>query len=345
MLHALRYTGDEVQLGRVLAALCQDPAVARAFVQAVLAAAQGGARAAVDRLTPVPEGVTCVDEHVLRVRTGRAVLRERYRDAGRVDLDFRAPSGWRVLVELKLGHKFGDRQLERYALEHPVAAVVRDIAAVPEQIAQSPNWLGATTWVEIAAHLHDLPIEGIVRDHWRGLLEVVEEDGDFLGARTTPREVEEAHALLAGVADEAVRELRDQLAQRYGVEATTLAEQLRARRPGPGLGPWAGFGIRSDEGDWIWIAIRNLWTRAPRLRIWFYDYTDTWAKHKGKAAYRSIEQEHDFEPRLSGGWRWENPVPRLSGGDAAALRQEIADRLSALVGAGVFDVAIRRARR
>src|SRR4051794_21537583 len=87
VFRALRYTGDEIQLGRVLAAVCQESAVARAFVESVLSAAVGGQRTARRGLSPVPADVTCIDERVLRTRVGRQAFRQRYKDAGRVDLD------------------------------------------------------------------------------------------------------------------------------------------------------------------------------------------------------------------------------------------------------------------
>src|SRR4051794_39064067 len=54
VIRSLRLTGDEVQLGRVLAAFCQDSAVARAFTVAVIAKARDGNTATRRRIRTPP---------------------------------------------------------------------------------------------------------------------------------------------------------------------------------------------------------------------------------------------------------------------------------------------------
>jgi hypothetical protein len=47
-------------------------------------------------------------------------------------LRFSGDEGWRLAVELKLGAKFGHRQLERYADSQPVSTVVRDLSYISD---------------------------------------------------------------------------------------------------------------------------------------------------------------------------------------------------------------------
>lgn len=342
IIRSLRYTGDEVQLGRILAAICQDPAVASPFVRAVIGAAQGGEQKARRRVEAVPDDVTCMDERILRARVGRTALRRRFKDAGRVDLDFAATGGWRMLVELKLGSRFGKQQLERYSEQSPVAAVVRDPGRVPD-LTGNANWVGAAGWSALSPALRTLPLEGRAADEWHALLDVLEDDGDLSVISRPPAEVVEADALLSSVTEALVSHVGQQIVHVHGEAAQPFASRLRARKAAAGRGPWVGFGIGTQaDGDWIWIALRNLWSRAPRLRIWYWEYSDSRAKHRNRAAHEHIERQHGFVRWDNVSWLYEEPVPALATRDADDLRHEVSQRLSALVDAGIFAVAVAR---
>jgi hypothetical protein len=146
VLRGLRFADDERQLGRVLAVLCETPAVAAAFLQGVLETATGGhsdADRAVGDLAS--QRVTCESELVLKQHRRRMLRREVVEELGRVDLAFAGSGGWQVVIELKLSSPFGDHQLERYARGALVAAVVRDTTRVPS-LDHLRTWLGATSW-------------------------------------------------------------------------------------------------------------------------------------------------------------------------------------------------------
>ena len=125
VLRALRFPGEEVQLGAVLASICQEPAVATAFANAVIARTRHGNPAARRRAKRDHGAVTCLGEQQLTVRLTRRLSRARAADLGRVDLRFRGSAGWDFGVELKLNSDFGHEQLERYAQSGLVAAIVR----------------------------------------------------------------------------------------------------------------------------------------------------------------------------------------------------------------------------
>src|SRR4051794_26211230 len=57
VIRALRFRGDEVQFGRVLAAVCRNPVAARDFVRAVLRHVRGGHVG--HDVSPVPEDLSC----------------------------------------------------------------------------------------------------------------------------------------------------------------------------------------------------------------------------------------------------------------------------------------------
>jgi hypothetical protein len=65
-----------------------------------------------------------------------------------VDLLFEG-TGFRLLVELKVGSDFGVNQIKRYASAgRRVLAVVRDSDAALEAVGDraGPGWLGACSW-------------------------------------------------------------------------------------------------------------------------------------------------------------------------------------------------------
>src|SRR4051794_28319395 len=57
VIRALRYRGDEVQFGRVLAAICRDPGTAHEFVEILLRRVRDGHPDAAVR--PLPAHVSC----------------------------------------------------------------------------------------------------------------------------------------------------------------------------------------------------------------------------------------------------------------------------------------------
>jgi hypothetical protein len=71
VIRALRFAGEEVQLGLVLAAVCQEPTVAAAFADAVIERARYGNPRARRRARRGHEGVYCLGEQQLNARVTR----------------------------------------------------------------------------------------------------------------------------------------------------------------------------------------------------------------------------------------------------------------------------------
>ena len=181
VVRALRFAGEEVQLGSVLEALCQDSRVAEAFAAAVVGGSKGGNAAARRPVRGKHGDASCLGEQRLQVRLSRRGAAARANDAGRVDLRFVDPGDWRLAVELKLGAEFGYKQLKRYATWGPVAAIVRDLDHVvdADELRSNENWVGAVTWRTLLPDLRTLPVTDPWDRDWLSLLEVAESDGDF----------------------------------------------------------------------------------------------------------------------------------------------------------------------
>src|SRR3954447_2263599 len=99
MLAAMHFRGNEIQLSRVLHAVCQEPPVGHAFVAAAPPHRTFPA-ARPHRALKISADLRCRDEVGLSADLSAGGLRNRARSLGRVDLLFTAPR-FRLLVELK----------------------------------------------------------------------------------------------------------------------------------------------------------------------------------------------------------------------------------------------------
>jgi hypothetical protein len=338
LLRGLRFPGEEVQLSRVLAAIAQEAPVAKSLVSGILELASGGNRKLVRQLLPVPNDVSCLDERILRVAAGRSGARRRSTDAGRVDLDFASRSRWRVLVELKINSAFGRGQLARYATTNvPLVVILRDSAKVPKAPA-NPKWLGSVGWSSLLPTLRSLPIASTsVRDQWQALLAVMEADGD---------EVKDAARILEAVATSLEPELRRLLTNKYGRGGTTFAARLRFGSVFSKGRTWAGFGVklRSSSDDLFWIALRNLWSRRPRLRVWWHAPPDPWARNKLKEPHKRIARL-GFVEQIKADYLWDEPLPDEAienQGVEGAVLSDVSRLIRGLIRAGVLDVDVAR---
>lgn len=342
VIRALRFAGEEVQLGSVLEAICQDTDVAQAFCAAILTQAQGGNAAARRSVRRKHGEVACLGEQRLQVRISRRLARARAADAGRVDLRFGDGADWKLAVELKLGATFGHKQLERYVRWGPVAAVVRDAAQIrdTERLRVNTNWVGAVTWRSLVDDLHGLPVDVAWKDQWRALLDVVESDGDFdLGAPDLP-EIDAQTKLLGAVSERLRDHLADRLRTTYGKRAEGAVDRLKAK-PVTQDRVWAGFVIQAADHPLLYIAIRNLFSDQPRLRVEHYTFHDKRSLRELREAHTRIRRK-GFDP-VSNYFRFERPLARLRG--ATADRPDkafevIAELITTLVRSRAFDVAI-----
>jgi hypothetical protein len=340
VVRALRLTTDEVQFGRVLAAICQDPVVAEEFVSAVVDLAEVGNEEAQRSARAPRSDVRCIDEQRLEARVSRRALRRRAKDLGRVDLEFSGADGWQLLVELKLDADFGEMQIERYAEQAMVAAVVRD----PHEHAarnREVHWVGAASWSSLVPRLRMLSVDSRWRQEWLNLLDVMEADGDF--ARRRPDglpEVIAARELLAGAASSIHDGFCEELRRAYGPDAEIAVRRLRHSKPSGKRGPWAGFNINTpDDGAWVYIEVRNLWSRAPRIRLWHWHWPERRVRNEVRAAYERVQDRGAFR-LLEDGAMFERPhVSAVV--DHADIAEEIVRRLGQLVQAGVFGPDLR----
>jgi hypothetical protein len=76
-------------------------------------------------------------------------------------------------------------------------------------------------------------------------------------------------------------------------------------------GPWAGFGLAArGDGAWLYFELRNLWSRAPRLRVWHLHFEDWRSRKAARAGYAKLKDRQGFR-QLRDGAVFEYPVPEL----------------------------------
>lgn len=337
LVRALRYRTDEVQLGRALTAVAHDAAVAKPLLTSMLTRAVGGRASSRQRLLPVPDDVRCIDEHILHARQGRTATRRRSKDAGRVDLDFSGGDGWRVMVELKINSAFGDRQLERYIeTRTPVMALLRNPASAKPRL-RSRYWLGAAAWEHILDDLYELPVPSHDRDVWRGLLDVLRAEGDTdLFPPVGVPEVVDAAAQLNQAADQIFRAFTDLLAANHSrFAADSLTKLRRTAVRGKPDGPWVGFGIGTWGDTWLWLAVRNFWSRAPRMRLLYYPPPNRRSRLQIQPRLARLRRLHYEEV---GDWYLlERAEPRLEARSPDTIACVYIEQLEQLVAHKVFE--------
>lgn len=341
VLRALRFAGEEVQFGLVLASICQQAEVAAALADAIINRARFGNAAARRRARRPHDDVRCLGEQQLQARVTRRLSRARAKDVGRVDLLFEGSNSWRLAAELKLNSDFGPAQLERYSDWGPVAAVVRDSSKVAP-MKENPSWIGAASWRSLVEDLRSLPVDARWQRDWLGLVDIMEADGDFDVDVPSSREEQAQVELLESLASPLVEHLATELTRVHKARAKTAASGLKSTAVRRGRG-WAGVGISAQDGALIWIAIRNLWSPAPRLAIEHYTFPDWHAKRRLEKAHARIEAL-GFG-RRGDTFRFEQPVARLSEAHEAETMAVISGLLTTLVEARVFDVEIDRLER
>jgi hypothetical protein len=90
----------------------------------------------------------------------------------------------------------------------------------------------------------------------------------------------------------------------------------------------------------MFFEIRNLWSSAPRLRVWHWHGNDWRSKKDAKAAYARRPADETFR-RIRDGAVFERPMRELAIGDDQAVTDAIARRMAALVDARAFERDIR----
>lgn len=293
VISALRVAGDEYQLGRVLAALCTSPEVARAFLQVVLVGASEN-DALRDRVTDVrlPRHIACSPEHAL-IRTGRGAVRGQAKQLGRADLFFEARD-FKLVVELKIDSAYRKQQIRRYLRSGAhVLSIVRvpGAAQLGETIDEDDRWLGEVSWAEIAEALASLPIAGKDREVWLDLLAVLEADGDFDPAKL--RRATEADGELAFSAG---CDALERLKRRRRLSSLELGLIRTFAVAPPQLGRSRGWADIVDEEvtSFFRVGVRRAKSRTPEI---VFDWMP-WSRQppgSGQAAmHASLVDQHDF---------------------------------------------------
>jgi len=344
VMRALRFAGEEVQLGLVLASICQDPKVATAFADAVVARSRFGNPRARRQAKRAHADVYCLGEQYLQARITRSHSRARWKDVGRVDLSFSSLArDWALTVELKLNSDFGPKQLERYGDAGLVAAIVRDASTV-ERLTSHPNWVGVASWEWLSDDLRTLPVDDLWRAQWLALLDVIDADGDFASSSPSSREVEAQAELLEAIAQPLVDHFAEALRRVYRSSADVAVSSLHSTRIHESR-VWAGTGIAAADGTWVWIAIRNYWSPAPRLSIDHYAFDDWRARRRLEQAHARLERRLGFTRQRGGTFRREAPLPALASASHEQAITVIAPILTALVDSRAFDVEVERVHR
>jgi len=341
IMRALRYPAEEVQFAKVLAALARQPGVAHHLASGLLACLAGERVEALQRT--LPRDVYCVDEQWVTARLGRSVLRKRSDQRGRVDLDFRAPGGWRLIFELKINSPLTQTQIEKYTPTAPVAAVVRSASHAPEPN-PAKGWLGAVEWRRLASTLHTLPVGDSVAQQWRELLRVVEDDGDFNEA--PPVETVEAglaFRLLQPVRDSFLTTVIRELEQRHGRRAQGLVDTLGVSEIILYRGRWSGFDLESSDGEQrpeqlLGVRLRDASSDMPTLQLSWHPpryRTPREARLNVNTAITHAEVEYDFVRTVNyNSYRTTRPVSQ------DRIAATVDDIVGGLIRVGALDLDV-----
>ena len=336
LVRALRFQNNEVQLGRALHLLCQEPPVARAFLEAVLANRVCLGEEA-PRAIDLPDEIECVDEARLFAANSAGLARRRLKELGRVDLSFRGPSGFVLVVELKLGANFRQSQIEDYvAAGQPVVAIVRDAAKALETVDPRLGelWLGATSWESIACLLHQLPLaDGNARRLWTTLVDVLEQSGELASNVQRRQASSESVALLEDIRPVISDLLDDEFRRRYR-RAPPEAMAWHAPRAGR---RWAWLELRAHNETMLEIGAREGETSAPIMHV-------QWCEPSGRRAKAPREEILEGSENV----RWHRSQRGLRTYDFVIPGASVKDRrdialnraeecLRFLIECGVFD--------
>lgn len=191
---ARRKKGGETQLTKEIRTLCErDPVLARGVALAVVkVAATGRPRALRDVVDHVPDAVVVRNEENIGPKKLRKIAR--FSKGGQLDLEF-IGRAFCLVVEVKIGAKLGENQLERY-LRHKgitnrntaggLVLLTRDRTPIPTRVAKSKHWLGQISWRELLPELEKVvPGDPAVRGEWKTVLDVIQQPGDLVADGVT----------------------------------------------------------------------------------------------------------------------------------------------------------------
>jgi hypothetical protein len=179
------------------------------------------------------------------------------------------------------------------------------------------------------------------RQEWLNLLDVMEVDGDFAQRRPHgAAEVIWTRELLVNAAPNILDGFCELLVGTHGSAAAIAAQRLRHSKPTGKRGPWAGFNLNTpDDGAWLYLEVRNVWSRAPRIRVWHWHWPERRVRKEVRLAYDRMPDRSGLR-LLKDGAVFDRPCPARSA-DRSDVADEILRRLEGLVTAGVFEPDLR----
>jgi hypothetical protein len=303
---ALRYRGDERQLGRALYAVCQDPMVASAFVIALLDARQSPSGRPKRRLK-VPAELICTDEHRLMSARTRAGVRA----LGRVDLLFTGER-FGLMVELKIDANFGAGQIRKYAEAGlRVAALVREPGDAIKKVGDvGPRWMGATARDDLLEPMRRLPIsDQPTKELWLALLELGERSGDLARTGATDVGAAAGKQVLEDARDQVHGYLEKRLRPKYSRE---FAQSLESEEAVAVRSRMATWGLRLDGDTAFRFRLCDADTPAPRLLVdWFPPDTRSAQRALAGGHRRLTSPRHSWRERETKypSYRFETSLP------------------------------------
>ena len=349
VISALRTAHDEVQLGRVLAAvLGSNASAASAFLDLLLSEAEKdpaiGARA---RNLKVPREVACSSERDL-LRHGRGRVRKQAKSLGRVDLYF-STNEFRLACELKLDSRYQQDQIARYldAKDTWVISIVRRPGGLQgkarETALSSSRWLGEVSWASIQGGLRRIPLSDTTRSHWIALLDVMEGDDEFLPERRR-RARDEDVTLVDAVARRSLVSLAETPSVPEPVRNLLRQFSVTSRADIR----WAVASIRGPAGDgsrkkvpFFRVLLRDRQTGTPRVVVEWHPPM-LWRQ---RAMRRELERHNFFhQSTRKGAYYVSQDDVRIESGDdeVARVSQWVEGRLQAVAAAGWLDFDAKR---
>lgn len=340
LLRALRYRGDELQLGRALYAVAREGRAAQRLAQALLETIPAEKRDVAAQLRPVPDDLTGVEQRQLFAEVGRSALRRRMQRMGSIDIELMSPSrgDWRLGVELKLGSGYQPEQIGRYeASGLAVVAIVRRRSST-DPAPHARRWLGEVTWGELLPRLRELPIcPAGLAEQWRMFLDVVEAAGDLAGGRRTATSEVRANADLLDHARNSVSEhLAASIRRIYGDSGERFIDALfmsKVRTDNQGRA-WLKASWRRPFGDGaLYVDLRDASSSEAVVRTWWLSApTDRRQRRQLRAAHEQL-RALGFKDGPPGQYGVEDHQ-RLSG------RTDAADAVAACINARLDQIVV-----
>ena len=286
---ALRYTRDELQVTRVLHAICGEPKVARAFLVALF-------NEAGKSTNEIPRHLRITTEEELSVPVSRG-----HRKLGRSDLLF-STSDWSCVVECKIDADLKASQVEKYLESGADYVIVLGRSNTKPRltgvVASHPR-LGRVAWEAVVPAFRRFSFKDAgAAAAWMAFLSVLEAHEDF--AREKPRGTAAAEAsfrVLTDLTDRLKGELVGVARNAYSwdEEGPLTTADVESAACVAYSGPWARLDLGFVGQDY-WtcsVVLRLGGTPAPTVEFrWF-----PWSERRSSPAAMRLLRAMEATPR------------------------------------------------